>query len=181
MDFKTVQGFFTNLEAAKCQLIVDLITKKLKIDKYDVDARFAGTRNWVAQCVNFPSQDELVRSALNDILDGHGVEAIRSPNDSDKIIAEYINMGDTYDGTIVFDHETNTYILSSWGDWYEAWTNEQTTDEGEPTVQCGYCSHITPTFYDEKLGDYDWRETICESCGHNVSTGELPTKKRRKR
>lgn len=34
-------------------------------------------------------------------------------------VALYINRGDTYDATVVYDVAENSFTVSSWGDWYE--------------------------------------------------------------
>ena len=52
------------------------------------------------------------------ILDGFGVEYL-VPDDGTQPIA-YVNMGDTYNTTIMFDHEKNRFLLGSWGDVVEA-------------------------------------------------------------
>jgi len=28
----------------------------------------------------------------------------------------YVNMGDTYDTTLIYDYKTNRFVVSSWGD-----------------------------------------------------------------
>jgi len=37
------------------------------------------------------------------------------------IIAEYVNTGDTYTTTILYDTENQTLHVTSLGDWYEEW------------------------------------------------------------
>jgi hypothetical protein len=34
----------------------------------------------------------------------------------DKDGLDYVNMGDTYDTTLIFDHRKGRFIVSSWGD-----------------------------------------------------------------
>jgi len=56
---------------------------------------------------------------LNRILDGfHGVESIRSRDDRfDTFLGiAYLNTGDSYAGTIMYDYGRRKWILSSWGD-----------------------------------------------------------------
>ena len=52
------------------------------------------------------------------IMDAHGVEYIQSGEDTvyDKDGLDYVNMGDTYDTTLIFDHRKGRFIVSSWGD-----------------------------------------------------------------
>lgn len=107
---------------------------------------------------------------LNELLGGLGVEPIRDPRDSDDVIAEYINTGDTYSGTILRDIETGEFLLTTWGDWCEEWENKVCADEN--LIRCGYCGYFTP--HDR----VEWSDVRCESCGRNVQTGEacLPRK-----
>lgn len=107
---------------------------------------------------------------LNDLLGGFGVEPIRNPEDSDDIVAEYINTGDTYNTTILRDIETGEFLLTTWGDWLEEYENKVCAEQHK--IRCGHCGSFTPN------DRYDWRDVRCESCGRNVSTGEacLPRK-----
>ena len=75
-----------------------------------------------------------VLDAANDYANLYGVEALRDERawvDSYymDIIALYLNTGDTYDETLIFDTETRDYLLTSWGDFYEAWENEKCDGE----------------------------------------------------
>lgn len=156
---------FEGMDEATAQLACDLIYGKLVLDVMDIDDRFPGTARWVRQCYIPPDNDELIMSALNDLLAGFGVEGIFHPNESDKLIAEYVNQGDTYATTILRDVESGKYILTSYGDWLEAWEQEEC--EENDLVSCGYCSHLTPKAE-------EWSDSVCEACGRNVQTGEIP-------
>ena len=57
---------------------------------------------------------------FNALLGGHGVK-VRYDKDGCTPIAEYINMGDTYSPTLLFDIKESEFVLTSWGDWYEKW------------------------------------------------------------
>lgn len=68
------------------------------------------------------SDNEQIMEAVNEELDGDGIEVIRGryvDGYHQDIQAAYVNMGDTYDLTILLDHETDTFRLTSWGDWVE--------------------------------------------------------------
>lgn len=169
MDAATVKQFFTDFDETKAQLVADLCNGEIVIDPFNVDERFPKTAAWCRQCHNPPSQNELVLAALDDVLEGFGTEAIRDPDDSDNIIATYVNMGDSYNATIVFDEEDETYVLSTWADWYEGWINSQNEENG--TIQCGWCSHLTPNAdgtEDDDGNEQSWSDTICEQCGNYV-------------
>lgn len=156
---------FEGLDEETAGLIVALIDGSTKVDT-EGDERFPQTSAWIRQCYNMPDDTELVMSAINELTGGFGVEALRHPNDESKLIAEYVNQGDTYAATILRDMESGEYILTSYGDWLEGWEQEENEENG--TVGCGYCSHMTP------IQDGEWSTTVCESCGRCVSTGELP-------
>jgi len=57
--------------------------------------------------------------AINEVLSGFGVEAI---NDNDfygyyaDISLLYVNMGDTYTPTIIYDTRNDEFLACSWGD-----------------------------------------------------------------
>ena len=58
--------------------------------------------------------------AADRIIGGHGVEYIRHKKDADDFTRayglDYVNLGDTYDCTLVFNWLTQTWYVSSWGD-----------------------------------------------------------------
>lgn len=66
--------------------------------------------------------------AALDLADGlmgtYGVEAIRGEGWEDPyygdIIALYVNTGETYEGTLLYDVEAERFYATSWGDWVEA-------------------------------------------------------------
>lgn len=80
---------------------------------------FPATNKWIADCHNKPRRIDLILSALDECLECSGVEAFRSGNDTQSAIAEYLNTGDTYTATILFRHDTGTFRLTSWGDFFE--------------------------------------------------------------
>ena len=90
----------------------------------DSDPRqYASVQGWLDQCFNEPSGDEMIMCAIDELLGTYGVEPIRGryvDSYHQDIQAVYCNAGDTYDGTILLDHETGRYIVTSWGDWFEA-------------------------------------------------------------
>jgi hypothetical protein len=69
-----------------------------------------GVSTFIQECYNRPSDDEILRHALNDVLEMHGIEYARTvgiSEDSDPDIT-YLETGDTYNLTLV-EFE---------GDWY---------------------------------------------------------------
>lgn len=67
------------------------------------------------------SVEHVLRSASR-MMDGFDVEYIRSNNDTMRTPdgLDYVNMGDTYDLTLIYDHGKGKYVVSSWGDIVEA-------------------------------------------------------------
>lgn len=71
---------------------------------------------------------------INEILGGHGIEPIRHESAwvsqyYQDIIALYVNMGDTYSDTIVYDTEQGRFYNCSWGSWFECWESNNVIRE----------------------------------------------------
>ena len=83
--------------------------------------------SWAEQCTHDPRESsqayaECLLCAINAELGGYGVEPIRGryvDRYHQDIQAVYVNLGDTYDTTILYDHETDRLQITSWGDWVE--------------------------------------------------------------
>jgi hypothetical protein len=76
---------------------------------------FPSTLAWIKSCRHRPSRVERIMSCINEVLEGHGCEAIWG-DDPFWPSVEYVNMGDTYTPTICFLREADRFVLSSWGD-----------------------------------------------------------------
>lgn len=82
---------------------------------------------WAEQCYHDPRESEGGRAecrmvAINAILDGYGVEALEGAyvdRYHHNIQATYVNFGDTYDTTILFDNVRQVYRVTSWGDFVQ--------------------------------------------------------------
>lgn len=61
---------------------------------------------------------EKVLLAVNKIIDAHGVESVYDRRCADPVV-RYINMGDTYDATLLYDYTTDTFRVGCWGDYVE--------------------------------------------------------------
>ncbi len=82
--------------------------------------KFPKTNDWATSCYHYPRRIELILSALNELMGTFGVEAFNSRESRMHAIAEYLNTGDTYAPTILFRHDTGTFRITSWGDFFEA-------------------------------------------------------------
>ena len=52
-----------------------------------------------------------ILQAADRMMSGNGVERI-----SGRPGLMFVNMGDTYDTTLIYDYKTNRFVVSSWGD-----------------------------------------------------------------
>lgn len=53
------------------------------------------------------------------MLDNFGVEALRNADDPDEEVALYVNTGDTYNPTLVYDVGEDEFFLTDWGTWVQ--------------------------------------------------------------
>lgn len=104
-----------------------------------------------------------------------GVESANIPDSSDGWMDRnargmyYLNAGDTYATTIIWDDTTEVFSIGCWGDWQEE--AEQEYQDDTDTHHCGYCGYFTP-----RIDGVDWHDTVCESCGHCVDGSDAPPK-----
>lgn len=72
----------------------------------------------LADRINRGSDPSAIMQDADDLLDGHGVEAIRDHDAYDpywgKIVAEYVNMGDMYWPTLWYDVERDEFTVTDW-------------------------------------------------------------------
>ena len=105
---------------------------------------FSAVEAWVRSCWGMPKHDELVMCAINQIIEGCGVEGLPVEGawiDSyhHNFIASYVNTGDTYSPTILLDHENEEYLLTTLGDFLEQWEIEHDPFKNsfmKPEVTC---------------------------------------------
>lgn len=60
--------------------------------------------------------------AIDRLIGGHGTEVVRGrhvDNYYGDIVAEYVNVGDTYAATVLFDTIKKAFRLTTLGDWLE--------------------------------------------------------------
>lgn len=82
---------------------------------------------WAEQCYHDPRDSSDAHSAclmeaLNAVLEGCGVEAIEGryiDHYNQNIQATYVNFGEAYATTLLYDHETDRLRLTSLGDFVE--------------------------------------------------------------
>lgn len=88
------------------------------LDERDEPENYESVQTWIRQCYHRPRGLALVLEAANEILEGHGVEAIRCQGDA-RLHGEYINFGGSYVETLIYDHDVDRFLVWSWGDFVE--------------------------------------------------------------
>jgi len=80
---------------------------------------FSTVREWIDVCFYDPCSDELKMHAINQVLEGYGIEAVRTTKWKNgfwcDVLCTYINMGDSYIPTIIH-HRKHGYMVASIGD-----------------------------------------------------------------
>jgi hypothetical protein len=80
---------------------------------------FQSVQDWISQCFNKPSSDEMKMRAINQILEGYGIESVRTSKWKNgywcDILCTYVNMGDSYITTVIH-HRKHGFMVSSIGD-----------------------------------------------------------------
>lgn len=74
-----------------------------------------------------PYEADALLDRLNARLGGFGVEAIQGGGRLPAgpggyymdIVLLYVNRGDTYDDTVLYDTDAERFLVGSWGDWVE--------------------------------------------------------------
>ncbi len=84
---------------------------------------FESVQKWVSQCYHKPRKIELIQQAANEILECHGIEAIRCSEWVDRYHGDirytYCNTGDGYASTLIRDCLKDRWIVGSWADLVE--------------------------------------------------------------
>ncbi len=88
------------------------------VNQLDKTTNYSDVVKWVDQCHHKPGYNERMMCAINQIVEGHGVEVVMK-RDAMQPDMSYVNMGDTYTETLVLDHNKGSLKVESWGDWVE--------------------------------------------------------------
>lgn len=96
------------------------------IDPLKHPKRFPATCKWESECLHRPWESEIRMQAINEVVGGYGVEPV-DPEGAEfsrthgRSVACYVNRGETYTPTIVYDYKSETHQLISMGDYVEKW------------------------------------------------------------
>ena len=111
--YPSVKTIETGLEISREQA---LLIRNIMERNIDPKKMFPEVMSWYRSLYNAPQKSETNMVAFNIILEGYGVEGMPDPDDFRAIGLTYVNMGDTYIPTIIYD---GAYRIMSWGDWIE--------------------------------------------------------------
>ena len=113
-NLKNLKNFYDK-ETSKKILSVIEETDKEALSSYE------SVKKLVNQCYNPPSLFNCRLVALNELLGGCGIEYVPNYDEGFPDIGgiDYVNMGDSYIMTIIYDHEREEFIISSYGDYLE--------------------------------------------------------------
>ena len=105
------------------RLTVDQIKQAIALINGKADPmQYESVQKWVSQCYNKPPEIDKILEALNEVLEGYGTEPLRGAHVDGyhwDCQAVYINFGDTYTPTIIYDNVKDKFLVSSWGDFVE--------------------------------------------------------------
>jgi hypothetical protein len=111
-----------DLEQAKLVRALGHATDDGEVLEALVNASVPGTEQYVRSMRSDPYRSSMWRvtvalHAMNEVLGTHGVEALGPPSGSSFAPPyEYLNTGDTYAATLVYNRNTDTITIGSWGD-----------------------------------------------------------------
>lgn len=101
------------LTTAQADLVRALIKNTVRTTNADL---FPAANACFAACYNMPSFAERRMECLNEVIGGHGVEALGDGMYPDAL---YVNTGDTYSPTLLYCYKRSTFRLTTWGDYVE--------------------------------------------------------------
>lgn len=116
LNYSLVQiSVLLNVDRETAKQIKGLISGKIDPMLFDAVSK------WVSQCHNTPRDCELIHEALNALLGTCGVESMEIGGKWIDPFFRYINFlymnnGQSYDNTIIFDCDTWKYFIGTTGD-----------------------------------------------------------------
>ena len=96
-----------------------LALRKL-LDGRSKTREFASVQKLERECYHAPGYHYRLTTALNEVAGTHGCEAIWGADSCTQPAAEYLNTGDTYALTLLYDCRAERWRVTSWGDWLES-------------------------------------------------------------
>ena len=86
---------------------------------------FARVDSYARRCYGEPDASTLKLMALDEIIEGFGLESVRDPDDEFHYQFSYVNTGDTYTATFIYDEDTGEFHVTNVGDYIEKLEREK--------------------------------------------------------
>lgn len=83
----------------------------------EIQEKYPKTDEWLCACHSMPPTPDIIMAMYDEVIGGFGVDVIVDAHDG--VVAEYINTGDIYNATVLYDRRTQVYIVTTWGDWVD--------------------------------------------------------------
>lgn len=102
--------------------VLDGLGSYLKHEGHDAPREAARIADLLENAAHTNKRAEKALEEVDKLINGHGVEAIEGDYvDSyhQNIVATYVNMGDTYNTTVLYETATGRFFITTWGDWVE--------------------------------------------------------------
>lgn len=120
---KTLLSAFKQLSTKEANLIRNLasVADDGERLKQLIDTKVPATERYVRSLYSDPYRSRIWRTtvalhAMNEVLGTHGVEGLGPPRGGDYAPPyEYLNAGDTYAGTLIYDRDRDRLFVGSWG------------------------------------------------------------------
>jgi hypothetical protein len=74
---------------------------------------------------------------INDIMGGHGIEGISEQIGDHSLNLIYVNMGDTYDPTVIYNINEGMATVGNWGSYVEELGNEEENPDWDEAIMSG--------------------------------------------
>lgn len=124
-----------------------------------VDARVPATASYVHSMYSDPYRSRLWRTtvalhAMNEVLEMSGVEGLGPPRSGDYAPPyEYLNAGDPYSGTLIYDRDGDRLFVGSWGDVVEKHPEWEASEESHATIKKASRGKKSPTQLDRDIAE----------------------------
>jgi len=100
-----------NVDLTVAQQVRDIITGALDPETLE------GGAARVAECYNRPAKYDIKLHAINKLIEGFGVEYVAHIDDTqhESQGLDYVNLGDSYTCTVIFDHLESKFVVADIG------------------------------------------------------------------
>jgi hypothetical protein len=127
---KNVLSHFKNVSQKDARIIVRLCNGTIDLES------FPEAQRRIRECYNRPDNTDITLNVVNKMINGYGVESCEYESNAlySRDFISYVNMGDTYATTILYNPETCRFEISDWGSLYEtspAWAAQNEIQEEE--------------------------------------------------